>query len=202
METSITIEREVKFLLTSREDGERRLTAVGAELVKPRHFEENRLFDFDQNPLAERGKTIRLRRAGGEAWLTFKGPLRQGFGGQGPTLGPARIKERLEIETALESADAMTEILLELGLSETFRYEKYRACYRSEDLFITLDETPIGDYVEIEGAPDAIEEMAGRLGFSMDASIGLSYPRLYQIRRQESPELPADMTFREAVSGR
>lgn len=184
---SILVEREAKFRLESWEEGERRLAEAGAALVKPRYFESNTLFDLPGGTLDGKGQALRLRRAASSGWLTFKGPL----------LGRGRIKERREVETAVGDPEAAAAILREIGLQERFRYEKYRACYRQGDLALTLDETPIGTYIEIEGSPEAIESAATRLGFSMDASITLSYPRLYQIHRDGRPELPFDMTFSE-----
>ena len=44
----------------------------------------------------------------------------------------------------------------------------------------TLDETPIGVFVELEGPPDWIDRTARRLGFSPADYIKASYARLYQ----------------------
>src|SRR5438093_9347439 len=43
-------------------------------------------------------------------------------------------------------------------LFRSFRYQKYRAVYRYAELIITVDETPIGVFLELEGPKPLIEE--------------------------------------------
>ena len=50
------------------------------------------------------------------------------------------------------------------GLEPWFRYEKYRSTYRLPGLpgvKVELDETPIGDFLEVEGAARGIDRAAG-----------------------------------------
>jgi adenylate cyclase class 2 len=178
-------ETEVKIRLTSWENGEERLTRVGAKLQEKRYFERNALFDFPERSLAGRGEALRLRQARGSAWLTFKGPMH----------GSGRIKKRKEYETALADGDAAREILQALNMSETFRYEKYRAVYSIGDLLVCLDETPMGFFMELEGASAHIVAGVQMLKFSMDEAFSATYPRLWQIHRDESPDAPENMVF-------
>ena len=103
--------------MQSRDDGEAMLDGVGAILKEPRYFESNHLFDLPDRRFSMRREVLRLRRAGKEATLTYKGPLH----------GSGRIKKRHEFETVLGDDDAGERILKAIGLTETFRYEKYRA---------------------------------------------------------------------------
>ena len=62
-----------------------------------------------------------------------------------------------------------------------FRYEKYRTTFRLPGLHLDLDETPVGVFLELEGAPRAIDRAARSLGFSRTrlhsrAHIGISMP--------------------------
>ena len=134
---SCVTETEVKIRLVSWEDGEERLARVGAKLREKRYFERNTLFDFTERSLESRGEALRLRQARGKAWLTFKGPMH----------GSGRIKKRKEYETAVEDGETVREILQALGMSETFRYEKFRAVYAIGELLVCLDETPMGFYL-------------------------------------------------------
>jgi adenylate cyclase class 2 len=179
------MEREVKFQLASWEEGERRLTEKGAVVRVPRYFETNSLFDFPERLLQKRGEALRVRQARGRAWLTYKGPVH----------GSGRIKQRKEYETTLDDSGAVEEILRHLGLSECFHYEKYRAIYTLGDLEVNLDEAPMGFYLELEGLPDRIEAVADILGFRMEDAISLTYPRLYQLYRDEIPRAPEFMVF-------
>jgi adenylate cyclase class 2 len=182
---SFVLEREVKFRIASWEEGERRLAERGAEIRVPRYFETNALFDFPGRMLEKRGEALRVRQARGRAWLTYKGPVH----------GSGRIKQRKEYETALGDASVVVEVFRVLGLSECFLYEKYRAVYSLGDLDITLDEAPMGFYLELEGLPDRIEAVADILGLRMEEAISLTYPRLYQLYRDEIPQAPEFMVF-------
>jgi adenylate cyclase class IV len=53
-----------------------------------------------------------------------------------------------------------------LGFRPGFRYEKYRASFRLPNLHVDLDETPAGNFLELEGSPKAIERVAHALGYS------------------------------------
>jgi adenylate cyclase class 2 len=189
---SFLLEKEVKFRIASREEGEQRLTDGGAQVRVPRYFETNALFDFPKQLLEKRGEALRVRKARGRAWLTYKGPLH----------GSGRIKQRKEYETALDDARALEEILCILGLSECFVYEKYRAVYAMGGLVVNLDEAPIGFYLELEGSCEQIVTVAEKLGFRMEEAISITYPRLYQIYRDENPQAPEFMVFPEDMRPR
>ncbi len=190
---TIQLEQEVKFPLLSIDAGASKLAALGARVETKRHFEANILYDFPDGRLSKRDEALRLRRVGDDAWLTWKGPQH----------GVGRIKQRRELETLLEDGDAVEGILEALGVEECFRYEKYRTSYRLhrlEDAVLTLDETPIGAFMEIEAAPARITELAEKLGLDMADAISVSYPRLYERFRLETPDAPEFMVFPENAS--
>ncbi len=190
---TIQLEQEVKFPLPSIDAGAFKLAALGARVETKRHFEANILYDFPDGRLSKRDEALRLRRVGDDAWLTWKGPQH----------GVGRIKQRRELETLLEDGDAVEGILEALGVEECFRYEKYRTSYRLhrlEDAVLTLDETPMGAFMEIEAAPARITELAEKLGLDMADAISVSYPRLYERFRLETPDAPEFMVFPENAS--
>ena len=78
-----------------------------------------------------------------------------------------------------------------------FRYEKYRTKFAAagEPGMITLDETPIGVFLELEGAKSWIDGTAGRLGFALSAYSTASYAALYTRYREQNKDAPANMTF-------
>lgn len=182
---SILLEQEVKFRLPSWEEGIRRLEAAGASRTKPRHFESNRLYDFPDSRILKRDSALRLRIVGDDAWLTWKGPHH----------GSGKIKQRREAETFLGDGRALEVIFESIGLLERFRYEKYRASYRMDEVEVSCDDTPIGAFLEIEGVPERIVEAAARLSLDMSLSLNLSYPRLYELHRIERPDSPEFMVF-------
>lgn len=182
---TIQLEQEVKFQLPSIEVGASKLAALGARVETKRHFESNILYDFPDERLSKRDQALRLRRVGDDAWLTWKGPQR----------GATRIKQRRELETLVEDADAVEGILEALGMEETFRYEKFRTSYRLDEAVLTLDETPMGAFMEIEAAPERISELAEKIELDMADAISASYPRLYERFRLDAPDAPEFMVF-------
>jgi adenylate cyclase class 2 len=164
----------------------RRLEQHGAGLERPRHEESNELYDDGEGRLQKADCALRLRRTEGEYRLTFKGPARFTQG----------VRSREERETTVADLAEMAAILERLGFSRRFRYEKHREEWRFEDCAVALDETPIGDFVEIEGDPAAIRRVVAALELDSAAAIPHSYPSLYALRRKENPKLPADMVFR------
>ena len=182
---TIQLEQEVKFSLPSIEAGTSKLAALGARVETKRHFESNILYDFPDERLSNRDEALRLRRVGSDAWLTWKGPQ----------TGSPPIKQRRELETLLEDGDAVEGILEALGAEECFRYEKYRTSYRLDDAVLTLDETPMGAFMEIEATPARIAELAEKLELDMTDAISASYPRLYERFRLGTPDAPEFMVF-------
>jgi adenylate cyclase class 2 len=80
-----------------------------------------------------------------------------------------------------------------------FRYEKFRTEYAkvSNQGKILVDETPIGDYLELEGSPRWIDRTARQLGFSKADYITRSYGYLYLAYCRERRIRPKDMLFKK-----
>ena len=69
-------EVEIKLHCADLSAAREKLRAAGAEQVSEAHAESNDLYDDPDSTLRGRGCTLRLRRAGTQAILTFKGPAR------------------------------------------------------------------------------------------------------------------------------
>ena len=128
---------------------------------------------------------LRLRRTEGKVTMTFKGPSRV----------IARTKVRLEMETEVSDGDSMLRVLKMLGLRSAFRYQKYRTLYRKGRCLITFDETPIGNYAEIEGPRSEIKALARRIGFRDADFITATYSDLFRKYRLSHRVVRKDMTF-------
>jgi adenylate cyclase class 2 len=178
-------ETEVKLPFSSPAEAEARLRGIGARREREREFEENALYDLSGGVLRSSGRLLRLRRAGGRAILTFKGPVP----------GEHRHKVRVEHETEVGSPEEVARILEGLGLSPCYRYQKYRTTYALEGLEIALDETPIGCFVELEGEPDAIDRIAARLGFSESQYVLATYRQLQELHAAALGVEPGDLVF-------
>jgi adenylate cyclase class 2 len=163
------LEIEVKIRSASLPRLRDALLALGAEASSPRALERNLVFDTAGGDLKGRGVLLRLRRAGGRTVLTLKKPA----------AGDSAYKVRQETEVDVSDFAAGEKILRGAGFLPVFAYEKYREALRLGGVHVLLDETPIGDFLEIEGAPAAIDEVAARLGFSKGDYITDSYHRLF-----------------------
>ena len=181
---------EIEIKLRLPEDlGEirKRIRRLGFHIHKRRAFESNVLFDDTKHRLRKHGKLLRVRRTGKRGLLTFKGPSQK-----------SRYKKRWEVETEFPDGDLIEQILPQIGYHPVFRYEKYRTEYarRSVGGMVLLDETPIGNFLELEGRPLWIERTAGLLGFSRADYINRSYGYLYLAYCRERRLRPADMIFK------
>ncbi|MBZ5551960.1 MAG: class IV adenylate cyclase [Acidobacteriia bacterium] len=171
-------EIEVKLRISDVVQTRRRLLEAGFEPEGERVFEENWLYDFPTQTLRQSRSLLRLRKSGDRAIITFKDPPE----------GNLRYKMRDEIQTEVAEAEVMRDIFRKLGLNETFRYQKYRTAFRIRDEsrgHVLLDETPIGPFLELEGATDWIDQAASQLGFSPGDYILKSYVTLF---RESCPE--------------
>jgi adenylate cyclase class 2 len=188
-------ETEIKLEVRDRRALKRRLAGAGFRVIQPRHFESNALYDFQDLRLWKAHCLLRLRQEG-ERWLvTFKGT----------PLESRDYKIRREIESVVKDGPAFREILEALGLHEAFRYEKYRTVYsppagpqRGVLRLFLFDETPIGDYLELEGPKRWIDKVASGLGFRRQEYITASYSSLYRQKCQERGEKPANMVFQKS----
>ena len=180
-------EIEIKLRLNGNLNETRRvLRDLGFRVHKSRLHEYNVLLDTSTRVLRSHGKLIRVRRVGTHSVLTYKGPSEQG-----------RYKKRHEIEVTMPDAFGVEQILNEIGYHPIFRYEKFRTEYAKAPATgkVLLDETPIGNYLEIEGSPRWIDTTARLLGFSADDYITRSYGYLYLAYCRERRMPPGDMLF-------
>ena len=162
-------ENEVKLKVARAEDARADLVRRGAVLVRPRHFEDNLLFDDETRSLARHGCALRVRTTDAGGVLTYKGPRTDREG----------VKTREEWETAVADAAAARAIVAALGFRPVFRYQKYREVYRWGGVEIVVDETPIGSFLEIEGELPAIHAAAAALGYGPGDYIRESYAALF-----------------------
>jgi adenylate cyclase, class 2 len=183
----VNFEIEIKLSLPPDVSKIRRtLRALGFRIEKSRSHETNVLFDSPKNPLGKQGKLIRVRRVGSDGLLTYKGPSKS-----------ARYKKRHELEVHLSDPAVVEEIFKLIGYQPVFRYEKFRTEYAKPSVpgKVLLDETPVGNFLELEGNPRWIDRTARSLGFSAADYITGSYGYLYMLYCRERSMRPKDMLF-------
>ena len=187
MSTAGGVETEIKIRLGLIEHMPARLETAGFSISVPRAFEANTLFDTDDLALRKAQMLIRLRQIGDRNIITWKGK-----GEAGPH------KQRPELETSIGSLETMTQILANLGYKPRFRYEKFRTEFQETghpEGVVTFDETPIGNFLELEGPGDWIDRTAKRLGFSSGNYLLDSYAKVYGDDCARRGVQPSNMVF-------
>lgn len=174
------IETEVKIKIGDPRPVRVKLLALGAVVCRDRVLEEDTLYDFPDGRLREARRALRLRRAGRRAALTFKGTPQKS----------RSFKVREEFETAVSDAGQARKILKALGLQPAFAYAKHRTVLRQGRLKITLDETPAGNFLELEGKRHEITRFARRLGFGRADFIRANYVDLILQEREKAAARP------------
>ncbi len=182
-----TVEMEVKFYLSDLPGLRSRLISLGAEQVQARTRETNYRFDTPERGLALSGRALRLRHDVRDI-LTFKGPSSVVDG----------VRARPEFEVEVDNLGNAWLILEGLGFELVVSYEKWRTVYRLNDLLITLDELPYGNFSEIEGAdPFVIRSTAAVLALDWNTRIESSYLELFEIVKRNNNLIIRDLTFTE-----
>lgn len=177
-------ETEIKFKVEDVDTLAARLRELGFRQVTPRTHEMNTLFDLPGHPLRRRGDLLRLRKYG-DAWvLTHKAKSKKS----------GLHKVRVETETRVDGVK-MEAILRALQFEPTFRYEKFRAEWQGGEGHIVIDETPIGNFAEIEGPGEWIDKAAGQLGISAEQYITETYAGLFLAWKRQTGSKASEMTF-------
>lgn len=212
-------EIELKFPIADLHYLQLRLPELGFRLDTHRSFEQNTLYDTPERTLRQSRQILRLRHYGAAWTLTHKR-----LPNACVEADPARYKIRLETETAVEDGPAMAAVLEQLGYTPAFRYEKYRTEWSQTTpvihgpLFadpalaaevstptprchLVIDETPIGDYAELEGPPTWIDQTLAKLGVDPGICLTDSYGRLFLAWKERSGSSAEHLTFDEIPNG-
>ncbi len=174
------IETEVKIKIENIEQIKQKLFEIRAELFKKRALQRDEYFDA-KNKLKRTQQTLRLRDS---SILCYKGPPKK----------KQNMKIREEIEVMVDNGNYLKEILLKLCYEPTKVKEKYRESYLFHLTRICIDETPMGNYLEIEGSKDGVLDAAKRLGFSEKDFNTRSYTDIWEEYAKKN-KIKGDMVF-------
>lgn len=191
-EVVLATETEIKVSIAGPEDFLLRLRTLHPCTVSDRHFEDNYLLDFPDGALQKSGSLVRIRITQGRAFLTYKGPPAE----------DAIFRSLEEIETGVEDGAQVLEIFRRLDMNVWFRYQKYRREYSVDGVLVAIDETPIGDFAELEGSEAGILALANKLDFEVSEFIQHNYYALYIEACRTRGKKPGSMVFDpEQISG-
>jgi len=193
-------EIELKFPVADPEDLQSRLPLLGFHLETPRTFEHNILFDTPARDLRAKRQILRLREYGSIHTLTHKRI------DEALSSDTSRYKIRIETETTVADPHAMAEIFAQLGYQPAFVYEKYRTEYSIYDPetnttpHLVIDETPIGNYAELEGPTGWIDRTLAQLNIDPATCLTDSYGKLFLDWKQSSGSPAEHLTFAEIAT--
>lgn len=166
---------------------------ITLELSTPRHFEDNWLLDTGARQLGQQFSILRVRAINGKGLLTYK----EKPSDDAPA---SQFKLRVELETELDNVSEALAIFARLGYHRFFRYQKYRSIYEAilpsgKRLHVMADETPLGNFLELEGEEDAIAEAVRLLGLTPSDYILESYLALQIAHCRQRGKPLEDMVF-------
>ena len=179
-------ETEIKFRITDLAELAIRLRELGFAEITARTHEMNVLFDLPGRPLRARGDILRIRKYGNAWVLTHKAKTNSNS-------GPHKV--RVETETRVEDGEKLEAILRALQFEPVFRYEKYRAEWKGAEGHVVVDETPIGNFGEIEGPSEWIDKIAPELGISPADYLTDTYAGLFFAWKERTISAATEMTF-------
>lgn len=185
MSSSSSNETEIKFQVADLEALATHLRELGFRQITPRTHEMNTLFDLPGHPLRKRGDLLRLRKYGDRWVLTHKAKSNNS--------SPHKV--RVETETRVEDGSKMEGILRGLKFEPVFRYEKFRSEWEGEQGHVVIDETPIGNFAEIEGPGEWIDAVARDLGIRTQDYITDTYAGLFSDWKRRTKSPAEEMTF-------
>lgn len=203
----VAVETEIKFRVAGLTRLAQQLQAAGFHMETPRAFESNVLYDTPDRQMRARTEILRIRSYAGRWTVTHKrlpdsaSSADEHADEHAEDRGNDRHKRRIETETQVSDGNALAEIFTSLGLVPAFRYEKWRTEWADGEGHCVIDETPIGDYAELEGPAGWIDRVAVRLGVREADYLTLSYGRLFDLWREQHNSAAEDLTF-AAVAGK
>lgn len=170
---NLEIEIKIKIDDSDINDIKKRILKGKFTLVTRDSFEHNTVFDTKDGRLKRSKILLRLRNRNNKNILTLKRPS-----SKAEELKNYKIRE--EIEAEVSDFENTKTILMALGFEIFFIYEKYREVYKKGKIKIMVDRTPIGNFLEIEGEVEEIDQTAAQLGFDKSDYITTTYYTLFR----------------------
>ena len=173
-------EIEAKLKVDSLSEVEHKLGDLGARFLGEQ-LQTDYFFDDVNATLINADKCLRLRKQMVEKsesyFLTYKGAKEKSI-----------LKKRQEIESEINEADSIHNLLLALGYEQVLIVEKKRRLWLLCSCEVALDQLPLlGDFVEIEGPDEEkITNVQNSLGLIDLPHISKSYASLLKEQLQQS----------------
>ncbi|MEE9474983.1 MAG: class IV adenylate cyclase [Candidatus Hydrothermarchaeaceae archaeon] len=166
------LEIEAKATIENKEEMEQRILDAGGKYIRT-ETQRDIYFAHPSQDFVKTDEALRIRTAGKEHTLTYKGPKLDEL-----------TKTREEVETKLEDAASMAEILKRLGFTEVAPVIKTRSHYMLGDYLVAIDEVDgLGHFIEVEKhadsyRPEELVELLKSLGIEESKMERKSYLEL------------------------
>ncbi len=171
-------EVEIKFRVPDLAALTARLQALGLKPITPRTHEMNILFDLPGRPLRAKGDLLRLRKYGDTWLLTHKArAANDDWSPQNPRRN--RNPHRRRRKNGSPSSPPCNS-------NPSSATKNSAPNGAGEKGHVVVDETPIGNFAEIEGPPDWIDKIARDLGVTPAHYITETYAALFFAWKRES----------------
>jgi adenylate cyclase class 2 len=164
------VEYESKVPVADLAPTRERLRDLGAQLVGA--ADETNLYLDRDGQFARRDESLRLRQDA-RARVTWKGP----------SVVERGVTSRPEIEIVVDDFATTRQLLEHLGFVVVDQLAKHRETWRLAGIEVALDSLAFGCFVELEGKPDAVRQVAEQLDLDLSQVISYSYRRLQQQAR-------------------
>ena len=178
------LETEIKFFLADLSSIRQRIIDLGAH-SRGRSFESNIRFEDEHRTLKKQKSLLRLRQDR-KARLTYKST---------PPDKSDQFKILKELEVEVSNFDTMHHILQALGYHREQIYEKWRETLILDRTYFCLDGMPYGNFLEIEGPKEDIQNFSVRLGLAWNQRILLNYLQIFEILKDNLQLAFSDVTF-------
>ncbi|MFH1672428.1 MAG: class IV adenylate cyclase [Pseudomonadota bacterium] len=179
------IEIEVKFYLPSVPLIRKAISGLPGVVNHGRVFEKNIRFETRENRLRKEGILLRLRRDE-KNLLTLKTKVKD---------PDPSFKMHHEFEVSVSDFDTTRAILERLGFYTAQVYEKWRETFSYKSSKLLIDALPYGDFLEIEGDRNLIQDITKELGLDWDRRITTNYLAMFDIIKKNEGLAFHDITF-------
>jgi adenylate cyclase class 2 len=179
------IETEVKFKIENLSELEEKIKLIKGKELHRNVFQKTVMMDTIDEQLTKKGVSFRVRD-GEKKIMTVKIKLQE---------SDKRFKERQELEIEVSNVELAEKMMFELGFTKKLIMEKYRTEYELVGTILALDKLPFGNYLEIEGDKDSIEEAIRILKLENEDRITDTYWHLFDDYKKENNLNKKDIIF-------
>lgn len=165
------IEYEATFIEVDKDEIRKKLSEIGAVLVKPEFLQTRKTFELPSGQ-ERKGAWIRVRDEGDKNTLSLK------------IIDGDKIEDQKELSFDISDFSLATEFLSMIGCRQKSYQESRRELWTLDGVEITIDEWPyLEPYVEVEGnSEEEVKSVSAKLGFNYSKALFCSVDKIYNMK--------------------